>query len=188
MSGLDLAFKVCAVFGGALFVVRLVLQFFTGMDGSDADAPVDGGADISGTDASFRLLSMQGITAFFMIFGLAGLALLQSGVGPMPAVIGAVVGGSIAVWVVAKIFTGMKKLQSGGGTLNLQNAVGREGTVYLTIPANGAGKVSVVVQNRLGEFEATSESGEELKTGTSIRVVGVTGDKVLVVVRQPPSK
>ncbi|OQA23767.1 MAG: hypothetical protein BWY59_02539 [Verrucomicrobia bacterium ADurb.Bin345] len=82
----------------------------------------------------------------------------------------------------------MKKLQSGGGTLNLQNAVGREGTVYLTIPANGAGKVSVVVQNRLGEFEATSESGEELKTGTSIRVVGVTGDKVLVVVRQPPSK
>jgi membrane protein implicated in regulation of membrane protease activity len=188
MNGLDLAFKVCAIFGGALFVIRLVLQFFAGMGDADLDGVGESSdADLSGTDASFRLLSMQGITAFFMIFGLAGLALLGSEVGATLAVIGAFVAGSIAVWVVAWIFQGMRKLQSKGGVLNLQNAVGKEGSVYLTIPANGAGKVSVVVQNRLGEFEAISESKEELKTGTLIKVVGVTGDKVLIVAKKEAS-
>lgn len=183
MNGLALAFTVCAVLGGALFVVRLVLQFFAGMDDTDVDVPHDGSdVDLSHTDASFRVLSLQGITAFFMIFGLAGRALLlESKAGAVLSIVGAAIAGAAAVWVVAKIFTAMKKLQSPGGTMNLQNAVGREGTVYLTIPAGGAGKVSVVVQNKLGEFDAVCESKEELKTGTEIKVTRVTGDKVLVV-------
>lgn len=186
MNGLALAFTVCAVLGGALFVVRLILLFFAGMDDTDMDVPHDGSdVDMSHTDASFRVLSLQGITAFFMIFGLAGRALLlESKAGALLSIAGATVAGALAVWVVAKIFSAMKRLQSPGGTLNLHNAIGHEGSVYLTIPAEGTGKVSVVVQNRLGEFEAVCESKEELKTGTPIKVVGVNGDKVLVVTKK----
>ena len=79
-EGLEKLFMVCAVAGGILFAIRLVLQFLGGDTGGhhDISSPVNvGGTDIhgdtvaDGSDAylSFKLLSFQGLTAFFMMFG-----------------------------------------------------------------------------------------------------------------------
>jgi membrane-bound ClpP family serine protease len=74
----------------------------------------------------------------------------------------------------------MKNLQS-SGTIDVQNAVGQEGTVYLTIPADGTGKAQVTVQDRLKVYEAVSEYGEEIPSGERIKVVKVVSGNILVV-------
>ena len=191
LSAVEKIFFICAVLGGVMFILRLLLSLFGGHHDADMGGDVDGGFDVHDvhdvhdaphdSDASFKILSLQGLTAFFMMFGLVGLALSrQSRWATMWATLGAFIGGLAAMWVMAKIFKGMTKLQS-DGTMDIQNAVGQEGTVYLTIPAEGEGKVQVTVQGSLRELTAVSKYKTEIKTGERIVVDSVTSANVLVV-------
>jgi len=76
----------------------------------------------------------------------------------------------------------MQRLKS-DGTLRMENAIGKEGRVYLTIPENGSGKVSIVIQGGLRELEAVSAGKERIPTGENVRVVRVVSNRVLVVER-----
>jgi len=139
-----------------------------------------------GLAMSRQIFSLHGITGFFMMFGLVGLAMSrQSNLTPAIAVGGGLVAGVFTMgvftmWLVAKIFMGMKKLQS-DGTLNIKNAIGADGTVYLNIPGDGTGKVQVVVQESLKIFNAVSANKEEIKTGENIKVINVISGNILVV-------
>jgi len=133
------------------------------------------------SDSSFKLLTLQGLTAFFMMFGLVGLALSKQGkAATFAAILGAVAGGFFSMWIMAKLFKSMSRLQS-DGTMDIRNAVDQEGTVYLRIPAEGEGKVQVAVQGSLREMTAVSKYKSEIKTGERIVVDSVTGDNILVV-------
>jgi membrane protein implicated in regulation of membrane protease activity len=180
MSGLELVFTISAAIGGGLFVVRMILQFV----GSVADAHTDvtgGDLDLSHSDISFKLLSFQGLTAFFMMFGLAGRALLlDSKTSALVAIAGASVAGLFSVWVIAQIFRFMGRLQS-SGKVDIQAVVGHQGTIYLTVPAGGVGQVHVSVTNRLHECQCVAEDKQEIKTGAVVKVLRVTGDNMLVV-------
>lgn len=180
MSGLEKIFAVCAVVGGVLFIIRLVLQFMGGdFDVDAADADFD--ANIGDTDYSFKLISFQGLTAFFAMFGLVGLAMLkQSGFSPLHSVMGGLAAGVATVWVMKKIFEMAMTLQS-SGNIKLKNAIGAEGTVYLTIHAGDTGKVRINVQNHLKVLNAKCDSDEEIKTGEPVRVVRVMSGSILVV-------
>lgn len=191
LSAVEKIFFICAVFGGVMFILRLLLSLFGGLHDADMGGDAHGGFDVHDvqdahdvhhdSDASFKILSLQGLTAFFMMFGLVGLALSrQSRWATMWATIGALIGGLAAMWIMAKIFKGMTKLQS-DGTMDIQNAVGQEGTVYLTIPAEGEGKVQVTVQGSLRELTAVSKYKTEIKTGERIVVDSVTSANLLVV-------
>ncbi len=187
MSGLERLFVLCAAFGTILFVVRLALMFLGGghgdADGAAADSPdmpTAGMHDLADSDISFKALSLQGITAFFMMFGLVGWAMIRQ--GSIPAVwciVGGTAAGLATVWVMKKIFQMAGKLQS-SGTLNLQNAVGQEGTVYLTIHAGQTGKVQIALQGRLSVLNAAAVGQEEIKTGQVVRVVRVSADTLVV--------
>ncbi|MHC4881830.1 MAG: hypothetical protein ACYTEN_03320 [Planctomycetota bacterium] len=198
IEGLELVFVMCAAFGGALFIVRLVLMFMgaadseapdgmdvdgmdvdgldvDGADGFDADA-----GDVSDTDISFKLLSLQGITAFFMMFGLVGWAVIRQGdYPPLVPIASGTAAGLLTVWIMKKVFQYATSLQS-SGTMDLNNAIGQEGTVYLTIRPGDIGKVQVNVQNRLSVLNAITEGTEEIKTGADIRVVKIKADKLVV--------
>jgi membrane protein implicated in regulation of membrane protease activity len=184
-SGLELFFIICAVIGGGLFIVRFLIQLFGGSDNtSDTDLAV-GHADMDHIDAdvSFKLLTLQGLTAFFMMFGLVGFAMLhESHTNGGIALAGALLAGLGTVWLIGKIFYSAKKLQS-SGTLDNSAAVGEHGTVYLTIRAGGAGKVNVTMHGRPREFEAVAKDGAEIKTGERIRVLEVN-NSVLVVEKE----
>jgi len=180
-GALDKAFFLCAVFGGLLFVLRLVMSFFGAGDDdmtpdTDIDVDTDTGAE---STHSFKILTIQGITGFFMMFGLVGLAVHQKTAEGWEwlAITAAVAAGLATIWILDKTFQAMKALQS-SGTLRTDLAVGHEGTVYLTISAGGTGKVQVTVQGRLREFNAVSENRTELKTGERIRVVRVLDGSV----------
>lgn len=179
-SGLELFFIVCAVIGGGLFLVRFMIQLFGGSD-TDADLEV-GHADVDHVDAdvSFKLLTLQGLTAFFMMFGLVGFAMLrESHASGGAALTSASVAGLGTVWLIGRIFSSVKKLQS-SGTMDNAAAIGEQGTVYLTIRAQGTGKVQVTMQGRPREFEATAKDGAEIKTGERIRVLEVNGSVLVV--------
>jgi len=208
LSGLELLFACCAVFGTVLFIIRLILMF-SGMGGEgthsadighiEAGGMEAGGMDAGGMDAggmdaanmdhsgefhdsdiSFKALSLQGITAFFMMFGLVGWAVVRQGkYNALVPIAAGTVAGLLTVWVMKKIFQFAGSLQS-SGTMNLQNAVGQEGTVYLTIRPGKSGKVQVTVQDRLSVLEAITEGNEEIKTGQTIRVVRVAAGKLVV--------
>ncbi|MGH2271519.1 NfeD family protein [Anaerohalosphaeraceae bacterium U12dextr] len=189
ITGLELVFVSCAILGGGLFVIRLILMFVGGMHGDTdagmADSPEAGGTDFhhdmsESSDLSFKSLSLQGLTAFFMMFGLVGWAMLrQSKMPPGISLIGAAAAGAGTVWLIKHIFQWAGKFQS-SGTLNLHNAIGSGGTVYLTIKPGQTGKVQVTIQERLVELEARSQSDQEIKTGESIRVVGVSNNILIV--------
>ena len=57
-------------------------------------------------------------------------------------------------------------------TMNPKEAVGKEGEVYLTIPAKkqGAGKVNVLVGETLTEFDAVTDEREDIPTGQKVVV------------------
>jgi hypothetical protein len=54
--------------------------------------------------------------------------------------------------------------------------------VYLSIPQNleGKGKVHIVVDGSLHEYDATT-NGQQLPTGSHVRVVDILDDQVLLV-------
>ena len=69
-NGLEKAYVICAIIGGAILLLQLVLSFFAG---ADLDVDFDGDIDIDldhGSDASFHWLSIQSVSAFFAMFGM----------------------------------------------------------------------------------------------------------------------
>lgn len=202
---IEKVFLISAILGGAVFLVRLILFFIgmghhgvdgdTGFDGDvghDAGHMGDAGHDVghvhggiqghaAEAESSFKFVSLQGITAFFMMFGLVGLALSRQSKWPTTlSVFGAVAAGFFSVWVMGKLLSAMAKLQS-EGTLDIRNAIGQEGTVYLKIPATGKGVVQITVQDTLRELTAVSQEKTEIKTGERVVVEDVTGGNILVV-------
>lgn len=176
-------FMYAALLGGALFLVQLTLS---AIGAGDADIDVGGGHHPgavhheTSSDVAFKLLSLQGLSAFFGMFGLTGLALsAQTTLDPLLAIAGAFVSGWLTTFIIARIFRAARKLES-SGTLNLANALGSEATVYLRIAPNKPGKVTVTVQGRQVEAEAV---GGELtfETGERVRVVrALPGGALLV--------
>lgn len=193
-----------------LIIQTIMLLFGFGHDGG-ADAP-DGGidltdsdvmtgdADFSGSvsdtagdgdtwlsegdvdfDSGLRLLTVRGMVAFFAVGGWVGIAAIDLGAKVWLASLAAVAAGLVALWLVAVIFKALMRLQS-SGNVDLKNAVGVIGEVYLRIPPEmqGQGKVSVQIQERLIEAAAMTKSSVELKSGSSVRVVAVRGDRLLV--------
>lgn len=171
---METLFIVCASFGGVLFVARFAMQLVGGGDHHDVDTH---GAD---SDTSFKALSLQGFTAFFLMFGLVGLACLKSQTAQVTAMAAASVAGLASVWVIAKIFGSMRRLES-SGNLDLSKAIGQTGTVYLTIPASGTGQIQVSVQGALQTLSASSKHRADIPTGTLVKVTGILDGSILVV-------
>jgi membrane protein implicated in regulation of membrane protease activity len=179
-NGLEIFFLVCAVIGGFFVFLKLITQFAGGDSATGIGVESDIDTHHADSDIGFRLLSMHGLSAFFMMFGLVGLALYrQSQAGVIISIIGAVAAGTVSVWIIGKIFQGASQLQS-SGTLQTADAIGSTGTVYLTIPAGGIGRVSINFRNHLREFDATEKNGAEAPTGTPIRVVQVNANILVV--------
>ncbi|MCL5270148.1 MAG: NfeD family protein [bacterium] len=180
-TSLDLVFLISALLGGILFLLRLVLQFLGTDHGADVHTDLAADHDISGHDSGMKLLSFQGMTGFFLMFGLVGLSLsMQSPAGPILSILGAFAAGFLTLVLIGYITFMMTHLQS-SGTVDTREAVGQEGSVYLTIPTGGTGKVQLTIHDRMRFYDAVSEGHESLKTGERVQVVRVTGGNVMVV-------
>jgi hypothetical protein len=186
LTWIEIIYWASTIIGGTLFILRVIMLFVGGDTGdSPPDTTFDASSDIApgdqvDADISFKLLSVQGLTSFFMMFGLVGLALLKAGLPVLLTVAGGMLAGLITVAISGLIFTQMKRLQT-EGTINIQNTVGAEGSVYLTIPKNGTGQVQIIAQGSLKIFDAVSKNKTMIATGETIHVVGVAAGNTLIV-------
>ena len=164
----------CAAVGGLLLVIQMVLSLL----GGDADADADFDAHPGeGPGIGFRT-----VVAFITFFGIAGMAARSAGVAPLPTLLIAVVTGGAAFWLVGLIMLQLNRLRS-SGTIDVQNAVGAEAKVYLTVPEkkSGEGRVTVPMQGRTHQFRAIT-AGAAIPTGQLCKVVAVHGSDTLEVV------
>jgi hypothetical protein len=191
LSWIEIIYWASTIIGGTLFILRAAMML---LGGGLSDGTIDTGleVDISGdfdteiagdhadADITFKLISLQGLTSFFMMFGLVGLALLKANVPVVLTVFGGMIAGLITVGITGLVFSQMKRLQT-EGTIDIRNTIGTEGSVYLTIPKNGTGQVQLIVQGSLKIFDAVSNNKNVIATGEKIRVIGVSSGNTLIV-------
>lgn len=184
-------YLVLGIAGGAILLLQVLLQVF----GLAGEGDFDGGHDLGdaghagdaghGHDASwfFGVLSIKALVAFAGIFGLTGLALYGPEMSPGVRISISCAAGVAGMLLVAFMMRGLRRLHA-SGTVDLENAVGTVGGVYLKVPAygRGAGKVTLELQGRSLELEAVTD-GEEIPTGTRVKVVGMAGGDTLKVLR-----
>lgn len=191
LSWIEIIYWASTIIGGTLFILRAAMMLLggglgdSGLDaGVDADFSEDFDTGITGdhseADLTFNLISIQGLTSFFMMFGLVGLALLRADMPVVLTVFGGMVAGLITVGITGVIFSQMKRLQT-EGTIDINNTIGTEGSVYLTIPKNGTGQVQLIAQGSLKIFDARSNNKNAIATGEKVLVTGVASGNTLIV-------
>ncbi len=182
-------YTYCAVIGGTLFLTQFLLGLL-GLGGhhdfDSHDVSVDHDAQM-GHDANWfaGVLTFRSLVAALTAFGLGGLAADAGHFSATAALAWGLGCGLAALLLVAQMMRLISRLRD-DGTLRLAGAVGRGGTVYLTIPGNksGLGKITLTLQNRTVECQAVTFQGQ-LPTGSKVRVVSVVSGDTVEVVAQP---
>ena len=179
-TGLEMIFAASALVGGILFLIWFALMMIGGVtaDIFEGLLGMEGVGDL-GADASFKALTFQGLMAFLMFFGLAGLYTLKS---TETSTIAIAVGGGAgfaSMYFTGKLFQLFITLQS-DGTVEISESGGSTGTVYLKIPDNGAGKVQVNFGGSMRTMNAKSHDNAEIDSGEFIEVVDTMGEILIV--------
>lgn len=170
----------------AILLIQIILLII----GFAGDAFGDGGLDIDG-DGDFDvddvggsgvgLFTVKGLVAFFSLGSWTGFAMDVSGCHTALTICISALVGVIALIGVGFLYKALNKLQS-NGTLNMNNAIGKNAEVYLTIPASnsGIGKVNLEVQERYIEVNARTLKDEALPTGSIVKVVDIVNGELIV--------
>ena len=158
------------------FFLQLIMTFVgVGDDGLEVSDDLDSGESTDFSD----LFTVRNAVAFFLGFSWGGLAFLESNSEGVAIFYGFIVG-VVLIFMNMLVLKGLSSLKD-SGNLNINNAIGKEATVSVLIPANknGYGKVSISLQGRLIELEAITE-GENIPRGNNVKVVSVSGDLLVV--------
>lgn len=177
-------FWVITIPATVIFLILLVLTVL----GSDADVDVDTDVDAGiadGDSIPFQFLSLKNIVAFFTVFGWSGIGFINAGLAPGLVIFLATIGGLLMMTAMAALFYFMSKLAE-SGTLNMKNAIGKLGEVYLVIPAKrgGMGKVQLNVQGSIRTLDAITDEPETIPTSSIIQVIDVIDEQILLVKKQ----
>jgi hypothetical protein len=160
--------------------------------GHDAAGHDVGGHDVGGhggheagtaveSVATFKLLSVRSVTAFGLLFGWAGV-LYSRGTGPGPnrTLLYSVLWGVVGMLIVSAIFYFLMRMTE-TGTRRLATALGQPATVYMDIPAGGAGQVRVMISGAVSFVSARVAGGEALKAGAPVVVNRIIGPNTVEV-------
>ena len=179
-------FILCAVVGGTIMVCQFLLTMIgLGGDADFADdVPDDLSSDSDGGHGSwlFGVISFRTLSAALGFFGLGGWAVRASGLDVPLQLLAAVGSGAAAMYGVHYIMLLFARL-SHDGTVRIDGAIGKTGTVYIPIPAKrtGVGKIQLKLQNRIVEYSAMTSGDEKLPTGAKVVVVKLLESSTLEV-------
>ncbi len=167
-----------------VFIIQMILTF-TGMDnqsdmGDDID--FDGDSDIDdGFAGTFRLFTVRNFIIFFTVFGWTGITLYSLGLNKALTTIISVILGVIVMGIVASLFYFITKLTE-SGTMDIKNAIGKTGEVYIPIPKeqSGLGKIHITFQGAVRELDAMT-AGEGIPTGSMVKVSKIINNNIVIV-------
>jgi membrane protein implicated in regulation of membrane protease activity len=212
---MDTIFFWCAIVGGTVLVCQFVMTLIglgdghpdfdaggavhfdhvdVGSAGHAGNADAAGHADAGGQGGHhdstwfFGIITFRTLVAAVTFFGLAGMWAAEQQVQPLGVLIIAVGAGVAAMFGVYYVMRSLTGLDS-EGTLRIERAVGKPGTVYLPVPANkrGAGKIHIKLQNQLVELQAMTPH-DRLPQGANVVVTSVLGPDTVEVALPTPSE
>ena len=176
-SLMEIIFVSCAVLGGILFFIMMLLMMVGVVLGGVTDAI---GLDIDAGGGAFEILSVQGLSVAVMMFGLTGMFGLSATGSDVVAVLAGGVGAAAGMYGMGKMMYGINQLQA-DGTVNYNDAIGQRGQVYSRIKPNETGEIQVPVDGTLKTLLARAQDKAMLiPSGEFIRVVDVIGSTMIV--------
>ena len=185
-NGLDIAQQIFALVGigsGVILVIQMIMLLFGLGDDSDMDFEDGdiGDLDIEEGDG-ITLFTVKGIVAMLCIMGWTGVIFLGTDMNRALAYVLSFLCGVATLVVMAYVMRAILKLQS-SGNIDVGNAVGKVGQVYIPIKPSGSasGKVNITIQGQYSEFSAITTADRVLPTGSYVRVVAVDEAGTLVV-------
>jgi hypothetical protein len=109
--------------------------------------------------------------------------MLNRGYSMTAAIAAGTATGVVFLLATAFLIRNLLRLQSGGGNVDYNNAIGTVGTVYVTIPAAeaGGGQLELTIQGRLMMAEAYTKAARNLLPNSKAKVVGLIGRSTLLV-------
>ena len=184
-TSLDLFMKILwsiAIATSLIFIIETILTFI-GIDheiDADFDTSMDGGFE---SEPSMNLYTFRNLVNFLLGMSWTAILLKEKIVSTALLMVIAVAVGVMLVAAVMYMFKWLSKMQQSGNIDVYKCAVGCIGKVYLTIPAQrkGAGKVQITINEAVREYDALTDSENELKTGASIKVIEVLDSSTLLV-------
>ncbi len=162
--------------------VFLVVSFLSGLDHDvDVDHEIDHPGELSADTMSPSYFSMKVISCFLMGVGLGATASRIWITGPEPlmwkyavdlaiGLIGGFIEGYLG-WKIIKLLLS----QQGNTTYTVESFVGKRCQVTAGVVANGTGEISATINGVLRSLDVKSESGQEIKVGTQVEVLSISG-------------
>lgn len=179
MDGTQQFYWYIAIGASVIFIIQTIMTFVGADSDTGVDADFDGNLD--GGDSPFQLFSLRNLINFLLGFGWAGVSLynvIESNV--LLAIVAFLVG----VLFIAFFFFIMRALLklSEDNSFKIEDTIGKTADVYLSIPAakTGKGKVFISVRGSTHELSAITNSVDEIKNGSLVKVVGIEGDILIV--------
>lgn len=184
-DSLDLLMKVLwgiTLSASLIFVIQSIMTF-VGLGGGDGDFSTDFN-DLSTLEADpgMNLYTFRNLVNFLLGFGWTAILLRDRIASLAWLMVLSVLVGLALVAVVMYLFKWLNGMQQSGNIDVFRSAVGCQGRVYLTIPAErqGEGQVQITISGSVREYNAVTD-GDEIKTGTPIKVVEALNSNTLVV-------
>lgn len=181
MSTFEQTYWIIALIGSVIFIIIMIMSFIGGdmdsdmeMDATEFEAD-DGGV-------GFQFFTLKNLVAFFTIFGWTGVVCTDYNLSNGLTLVVAIIAGLLMMVATSSLFYFMHRLTE-SGTLQMKNALGVIGDVYLPIGANRSktGKVQIKVQGSLRELEALTDENEDLPTGAVVKVIEIISTELLLV-------
>ena len=185
-TSLDLFMKILwciAIASSLIFIIETVLTFI----GADVEMDMDTDFDIADGgfegDPSMNLYTFRNLVNFLLGMSWTAILLNEQIKSKALLMLIAFAVGAAIVFAVMLMFKGLSKMQQSGNINVFESAVGCSGKVYLTVPGErkGQGKVQININNSVREYDALTDSEDDLKTGTSIKVTEVLDASTLLV-------
>lgn len=179
IGNFEKVYWVIALIFTVLLIIQLITAFIIGVD-TDAGGPdMDIDAD---TGIGMQFFTFRNMVGFFTIFGWVGIACIRADFSVFWVIICSVLAGLAMMFLMAWIFYMLGNLQE-DGSMNLKNAIGTVGEVYLLIGAKRSkiGKVQIKIQGVLRELDALTDEEEDLQFGNVIQVKNIINDQLLLV-------
>lgn len=185
MEPLQRAFWVIALLATLVFAIQMVLTLL-GIGDTDADVDTGGlDADATGdtmdTGGAIQLFTIRNMVNLLLGIGWGGVCFYSSIPSRPLLLLVAVLCGIAMVVAFLLMFRQLMKLES-NGAFRIEDCVGKACDVYLRIPAarSGQGKVQVSFGGSVQELDAVTD-GEQLPSGTKVRVVQLIEGRLLLV-------
>lgn len=165
---IDLYWNI-ALISSILLGVLFLLTLF----GLDVDE-----LEIDGLGDSF---SFNALIAFFAVAGWTGYFAHDKTDMSSTLILFTSIAIGIVFYIISIYFLNKLKGIETKGNIEIENAIGQVGTVYLTIPEqqSGDGQVQLVIQGGLKTYYAQTKN-ESIPTGTKVLIYDLDNEKLLV--------